>query len=53
MTIKKAKAILFDKTPIEVIISSTQTKDYIQFVGKVGGDVLTYRIYNDGRISEK
>lgn len=53
MTLKEARNILFDNTPIEIIISSTQTKDYVQFVGEVGGDVLTYRVYNDGRVYEK
>ena len=29
------------------------TTDYIEIVGCIGGDILTYRLYRDGSIGEK
>ena len=53
MTIEEAEKILYRDTPIEYIYRVTQTSDFIEFVGDAGGDTLTYRVYNNGKIYAK
>lgn len=53
MTIEKAKKILFENTPMEIIYDTIKTPDFIEFKGEAGGDVMRYRVYNDGSIYEK
>lgn len=53
MTTKEAMNILFDSTPIETIDRIIETPDYIEFVGECGGDVMRYRVYNNGKVYEK
>ena len=47
------KQIVFEKTPIDNIIDYYETRDFIEVTGRAGGDVLTYRIYNNGTVTEK
>lgn len=47
---KKALDILFEKTPIETIYDAFEERDFIEFHGSCGGDVLRYRVYNDGSV---
>ena len=51
--IEKAKKILFENTPAERIIDAYDCGDYVQFDCKAGGDLLMFRIYNNGFICEK
>lgn len=37
----------------ETILQTHKTKDFVEFVGTIGGDVLTYRYYASGVIGEK
>ena len=53
MTIEEAEKILYRNTPIEYIYRVTQIKDFIEFVGDAGGDTLTYRVYNNGKVYAK
>ena len=53
MTIKEAEAIIYRDTPIEYIYRIIETSDYIEFVGDAGGDTLTYRVYNNGKVYAK
>ena len=53
MTIEEAEKILYRDTPIEYVYRITQTKDFIEFVGDAGGDTLTYRVYNNGKVYAK
>lgn len=53
MTIEQAEKLIYENTPIEYIYRMTQTKDFIEFVGDAGGDTLTYRVYNNGKIYAK
>ena len=50
MTQEKALNIIFEDTPIEYIIEIRNGRDFIEVVGNAGGDVLTYRVYNDGTL---
>lgn len=38
----------FDK-----IIDTYDCGDFVEITGRIGGDVITYRVYNDGRICER
>jgi hypothetical protein len=53
MTIEEAEKIIYRDTPIEYIYRITQTKDFIEFVGDAGGDILTYRVHNNGKVYAK
>ena len=54
ITKNDALDILFDNTPIEIILDSYDAPDFYEFVGECGGDVMRYRIYKkDGSIYEK
>lgn len=52
MTIKEAERILYEKTPMGDIYTTTYREDYIEFLGDVNGDTITYRIYQDGKVIE-
>lgn len=53
ISIKEATEIIFENTCMEIIDDTFQTPDYVEFRGTCGGDVLRYRVYNDGSIGEK
>lgn len=38
---------------LDRILEVTEVKDFCEVVGKMGGDTITYRIYDDGRIYER
>lgn len=38
---------------VDYILETTAAPDFVQCVGKIGGDVITYRVYNDGSIYER
>ena len=38
---------------LDYILETTPTPDFVEIVGRVGGDVVTYRVYNDGSVYEK
>lgn len=35
---------------LEYILETVATLDFVENVGRVGGDVVTYRVYNDGSV---
>lgn len=51
--LEEAKKIIFNQTPTDRIIDSYETKEFWEFVCRAGGDVLTYRLYDDGMICER
>lgn len=38
---------------LDYILETIPTPDFVEIVGHVGGDVVTYRVYNDGSVYEK
>ena len=38
---------------LDYILETTPTLDFVEIVGRVGGDMVTYRVYNDGSVYEK
>ena len=37
---------------LDDILGHYSSPDFVEIVGRVGGDTVTYRIYNDGRMYE-
>lgn len=35
---------------LDYILETVPTSDFVEIVGCVGGDVVTYRVYNDGSV---
>ena len=38
---------------LDYILETFPTLEFVEIVGRVGGDTVTYRVYNDGSIYEK
>lgn len=38
---------------LETIDNSYTTNDFIQFEGRIGGDILVYRYHKNGLVTEK
>ena len=38
---------------LDYIIDYDTSPDFIEVTGRMGGDVITYRIYNDGSMYER
>ena len=38
---------------LDYIIDYYDTPDFVEVTGRVGGDVVTYRIYDDGSVYER
>jgi hypothetical protein len=53
MTSFEVEAYARHNTPLDEIYSYSFARDYVEVVGDAGGDTLTYRFYNDGRITER
>ena len=46
--ISKAQDIALEY--FDCLLETTPAPDYVQVVGSIGGEVCTYRIYNDGSV---
>lgn len=53
MNDKKIREIIYNHTPIDRIMRIVPFRDFAEVTGTAGGDVLTYRIYKDGTITER
>lgn len=38
---------------LDYILETIPTLDFVEIVGRVGGDTVTYRVYDDGSVYEK
>lgn len=38
---------------LDYIMETIPTPDFVEIVGRVGGDTVTYRVYNDGSVYER
>ncbi len=38
---------------LDYILATIPTPDFVEIVGRVGGDTVTYRVFNDGSVYEK
>lgn len=53
MTRDEAQNIVLENTAVEIIMSVDKTPDYYQIVGYAGGDILTYRVYHSGALTQR
>lgn len=49
--VKKAMELALEY--LDYIIDYRTAPDFVEVTGRVGGDVITYRIYNDGSMYER
>lgn len=38
---------------LDYILETVPTPDFVEIVGRVGGDIVTYRVYDDGSVYGK
>ena len=38
---------------LDYILETIPSSDYVEIVGRMGGDTVTYRVYDDGSMYEK
>ena len=50
---KTIQELVYQNTPIDTIISTYELPNGIEVVGRAGGDTLTYRIYENGQVTER
>lgn len=51
--VSKAQNIALDEGGLDYVIDVTSTPDFVEVVGRKGGDVVTYRVMNDGQFYER
>ena len=49
--VKKAMDIALER--LDYIMDYYATPDFVEVTGRMGGDVITYRIYDDGSVYER
>lgn len=49
----QADSIKEVENSLEIIYSRLKTPDFVEIKGEIGGDMLCYRVYNDGSVYEK
>lgn len=49
--VKKAQDMVLER--LDYILETVPAPDFVEIAGRVGGDVVTYRVYNDGSIYGK
>lgn len=50
--IKNAQEIALDRG-IDYILEVRPAPDFVEVVGSMGGDTVTYRVYDNGRVCER
>jgi hypothetical protein len=50
---KACRQLLLDDECIEEIIEVQEAPDFVQIHGKIGGDYVIFRVYDDGKVYEK
>ena len=38
---------------LDYILETIPTSDFVEIIGRMGGDTVTYRVYDDGSMYEK
>ena len=49
----KAQDIALSEGGLDYVIDVIPTPDFVEVVGRKGGDVVTYRVMNDGQFYER
>lgn len=53
MIFQEAQKILDEEIDYDYIIEAHETPDFYEFIVSMGGDILRFRVYNDGTIRAK
>lgn len=51
--IKKAQDILLNERGVDYIMDCYSTPSFVQCVCSIGGDIITFRVHDDGTVTEK
>lgn len=51
--VDKALDKIYTETPMEYHLEINEARDFVEVVGRAGGDTLTYRVYDNGSIYER
>lgn len=49
--VDKAQDIVLER--VEYILDCHETPDFVEVVGNAGGDIVTYRVYDDGAVTAR
>lgn len=49
--IKKAESRALEN--LDYILETTTAPDFVEIIGRMGGDTVTYRVYDDGSMYER
>ena len=49
----KAQNLLLNEHGVDYILECFTAPDYVQCVCSIGGDIFTYRVYDNGTVVEK
>lgn len=49
--VKKAENRVLEE--LDYILETIPTPDFVEIVGRMGGDTVTYRVYDDGSMYER
>ena len=49
--VKEAENMVLES--LGYILETIPTPDFVEIVGRVGGDTVTYRVYDDGSVYER
>lgn len=49
--IEKAQDMALER--LDYILETIPTPDFVEIVGRMGGDTVTYRVYDDGSMYER
>lgn len=50
---EQLQKVIYEKTPIDTIMYVQDLYNGVEVTGRAGKDILTYRIYNNGAVTEK
>jgi hypothetical protein len=49
--VNKAQDIALER--LDCVIDCRETPDFVEVTGRMGGDTITYRVYDDGSMYER
>lgn len=49
----RAQELLLNERGVDYIMECDSTPDFVQCVCSIGGDVVTFRVYDNGTITQK
>jgi hypothetical protein len=47
------KALIILDQRVEIIYNTYEAPNFVEVVGSIGGDTVTYRVYDDGTVTER